>query len=119
ALLRARLRMPHDAMHPGIRAVRDHISAVPEERTSAAALARRAGLAPSRFHQLFAQQVGHTPMRFQEECRMDRARRLLLSGELPVAAIAEACGYGDAFHFSARFHKVVGCSPSAYRIRPR
>jgi AraC-like DNA-binding protein len=51
--------------------------------------------------------------------RIDEAKRLLAASDRPIQAIAEACGFGDAFYFSRVFRKVAGQSPSAFRARQR
>ncbi|HEX7935553.1 MAG TPA: helix-turn-helix domain-containing protein, partial [Paraburkholderia sp.] len=34
---------------------------------------------------------------------------------LPLARVAELCGYANASHFSHRFREGVGVSPTAFR----
>lgn len=47
--------------------------------------------------------------------RVDEAMRLLESSELSVTQIGYVCGFADTSHFSRRFKKRVGRSPSQYR----
>ena len=77
--------------------------------------ARAAGLSTSRLAHLFRAETGLTPMQFLDRHRLQRACQLLVSTPLPVQDIATQIGYGDIYHFSQRFKKLVGQSPRAYR----
>ena len=47
--------------------------------------------------------------------RMERAKQLLLSTDLPVAEVSEQAGYGDYRVFTKVFKKAEGVTPSQYR----
>ena len=47
--------------------------------------------------------------------RLSQAAHLLLTSDLPVAQVAEACGLGDASYFGKCFRRKTGLSPSQYR----
>ena len=47
--------------------------------------------------------------------RMAAASQLLSGTDLSVTEIAERSGYSSIEHFSAAFHRQMGCSPRAYR----
>jgi len=79
--------------------------------------ARIAGLSPSRFAHLFREEMGISPHAYAQQCQLRRAARLLTMTSLSVAEIAEQSGFENPFYFSNRFHKLHGCSPSAYRKR--
>lgn len=106
------------AVHPGIRAALALIDERCAERLDVAVLARRALMSPSHFAHRFASEVGETPMRRLERCRIDRARHLLLSTDLPVKAVAAACGFPDPLHFARRFRARTGQTPSGWRNAP-
>jgi len=82
-------------------------------------LAEEAGLSPSRFAHLFRERMGVTPMNFLESRRMEQAKQLLLTTDLPVQEVALNIGFPNAQHFSTRFRKLTGQSPSAFRKIPR
>ncbi len=79
-------------------------------------LAEIAGLSPSRFAHLFRSELGETPRCFIERTRIQRARQLLVGTELTVQEIASLVGFSDPFHFSKRFHALIGCAPTQTRI---
>lgn len=80
------------------------------------ALARLAGLAPLRFLRSFANAVGLTPHAYITERRLQRARALLRSTDMPVAAIAADCGFAHQSHLGAVLKQRVGLSPLEYRM---
>lgn len=64
----------------------------------------------------FKEDFGTTPMKYLNELRMDRARKLLT--EMPfysVEEIARLCGYRDPFYFSRAFKNATSLSPQKYK----
>lgn len=70
----------------------------------------------SRFHfaRLFKRSTGVTAITFVEQCRIQRAQRLITDSDLPLADIALMAGFADQSHFTRRFRQHVGCTPGAY-----
>ena len=78
-----------------------------------AALARAAGLSPSRFAHRFTETFGESPLAYAERYRLERARRLLCEGICSsVKEAAFAVGFSDPLYFSRRFHRLYGVPPS-------
>lgn len=73
----------------------------------------------SKFHfvRAFSDTYGDTPMRYLARRRIERAQDLLRNVNLTVTEICMMVGYSSLGSFSARFHELVGESPSAYRDR--
>lgn len=80
-----------------------------------ASLADIAGLSPSRFAHIFRTEMGETPRCYLERTRLERARQLLIGTELSVQEIANTVGFPDPFHFSKRFHALLGLAPTQAR----
>jgi AraC-like DNA-binding protein len=78
-------------------------------------LAKAAHLSPSRFHALFRDAMGLSPMRYVKLQRLQVARSMLLAGEASMEQIASATGFANPFHFSREFRSHHGVSPSRYR----
>lgn len=78
-------------------------------------LANVAGLSPFHFSRVFKLATGETPYHFVALRRLDRARAMLMSGEVPLAELALACGFASQSHFTAAFTKAVGMPPGRYR----
>jgi len=69
--------------------VEDVLKVVPMSRTS--------------LESAFRQLVGRSPHREITRIRLERARRLLLDGKMPIAEVAQRCGYSTVDYFSAAF----------------
>lgn len=80
-------------------------------------LADRAAMSPRSFARHFQQATGTTPHRWLTARRVDHARRLLETTDLPVDRIARAAGLGTAANLRARMDEAVGVTPTAYRRR--
>lgn len=104
---------------PVVDAARDYIVANPAEQISVAGLAAMARMSPSHFAAQFRQRVGTSPLRFQTQVRMGRARELLDTTTSSIEAIARAVGYDDPFYFSRVFKTVHDVAPTVYRSTPR
>lgn len=93
--------------------LRNHI----DERVAVADLAAMAAMSSSHFASLFKEQIGIPVLQYQTQLRMARARELLDTTDRPVASIAAAVGYVDAFYFSRHFRTVHGTTPLRYRAQ--
>jgi AraC-like DNA-binding protein len=90
--------------------VRGHLA----EPLSVADLAERACLSPSAFAHLFRDVSGMSPYQFIKSVRLDRARELLVDGELNVSEVARSVGYSSLSHFINEFKRHFGITPRAY-----
>jgi transcriptional regulator GlxA family with amidase domain len=78
-------------------------------------LAERAHLAPRTFARVFVEACGTTPHRWLTAQRVDRARELLETTELPMGAVADRCGFGSTDALRAAFSRQLSVTPAAYR----
>ena len=109
-------RRAHEkTLHPGVAVVMKQL----EENLSAAftlpELARHAHLSAGHLRELFRQQVGSSPLKYQHDLRMQRALRLLEEPHLSLAQIARACGFSDPEYFARRFRRYHQMSPGQLR----
>jgi AraC family transcriptional regulator len=81
-----------------------------------AGLARAAAMSPYHFLRTFRQVVGMTPHQYILRTRLHRAAVHLLRSRAPVSTIAFAAGFNDLSTFNHRFRRLMGVSPSAYRM---
>jgi AraC-like DNA-binding protein len=91
--------------------VRGHLSAP----LTVADLAEQVNLSPSAFAHLFRDVTGRSPYQFVKEMRLDKAREVLIDGQLAVVRVAQEVGYGSASHFISEFRARFGVTPRAFR----
>jgi transcriptional regulator GlxA family with amidase domain len=68
-----------------------------------------------RLEQLFTRELGLTPHAYFDRRRIEEAKRLLMSGQMPLKEIAFDLGLRHASHFSKWFRLHAQISPSTYR----
>jgi AraC family transcriptional regulator len=78
-------------------------------------MARAAGLSVWHFSRAFKASLGQTPRAFVTAQRLARAKELLAQSALPLAQVAQDCGFADQAHFTRVFSREVGTTPGAYR----
>lgn len=78
-------------------------------------VARQLLISPSGLRKKFKDAEGISPARYRMLQRVDNARQLLLSTDLPLSAIAERCSFCDEAYFHKCFCRVVGTTPTAFR----
>ncbi|MBS0376881.1 MAG: helix-turn-helix transcriptional regulator [Proteobacteria bacterium] len=83
------------------------------------ALAQECGLSVGHFSRAFRGSLGMAPHRWLLQRRIERARSLLLRGQLTLSEVALAAGFADQSHFTRMFTREVGCAPGAWRRRQR
>ncbi|MFJ7159179.1 GlxA family transcriptional regulator [Streptomyces sp. NPDC101118] len=86
---------------------------------SAGALAARMCLSERHFARVFARETGVSAGAYVESARVEAARRLLETGDLPLGQVAAAAGLGSAETLHRAFRRQVGTTPAAYRRRFR
>lgn len=85
------------------------------DEIAAEELAKLAGLSVPHFNRLFRQVLRLSPMEYVLSLRVQEAQRLLATTRMSVGGIAAATGFYDQSHFTKRFRKVTGVTPSEYR----
>jgi transcriptional regulator GlxA family with amidase domain len=102
-------------IHPKVRAVIEKMETHCEQPLPVAMLADEARLSMRRLETLFQRDVGVTPVRFYQGCRIQKARNMLQQTSMPVMQVALACGFASRTQFSAVYKKTYGHAPSAER----
>lgn len=103
--------------HPTIEDICAYIIDNPGSDLSVAALADRVAMSERSFQRLFSREVGTSPGKYVERCRIDAGRRLLESTADGLSAIARSCGFTSPETFLRAFKRLVGVSPTEYRHR--
>ena len=78
-------------------------------------LSRRFHYSVSYISMLFKKEIGTGFQEYLLDCRMQRAKHLLLDPALRISHIAQQVGYTNPKAFSIAFHKACGIPPTEYR----
>lgn len=89
------------------------LGAVPP--ASPLAAARAAGLSYESFRKKFRALFGESPLAWSNRRTIERARKLMYEERLANKEIADRLGFCDEFHFSKRFRRLTGQTPSEAR----
>ena len=98
-----------------IKKVLEHIHEDPARPFTLEELTARSGVKKTLFLQSFRRVTGTTPKQYILGLRLEYARDLLLETDVPVAQVAERCGFSDSFYFSRCFKNHFSTSPRQYR----
>jgi AraC-like DNA-binding protein len=112
-------RLVDDVTFRRLTRARDLLASAYTEKITLERAAEEACLSPFHFQRVFCRVFGETPHDFVTRLRMDTAKRLLVSGEMPVTRICMEIGYSSVGTFSARFAAQEGQPPSEYRRQAR
>lgn len=82
-----------------------------------AGLTQHAGLASTTFTRRFKQATGYGPLDYVHLLRIERAKKLLETGDATVEQIGFEVGYEDPASFRRIFKRKVSLTPSIYRRR--
>jgi AraC-like DNA-binding protein len=106
----------HDSRR--IAVVREQLITHFADKVGLAELASSVGL--SRYHLVreFSRAYGFPPHAFQMAIRVERARHLITQG-MPLAEVADVCGFADQSHLCRAFKKGLGIAPGIYRSQAR
>ena len=80
-------------------------------------LARRAGMSKYHFVRRYRAVSGRTPMEDVRALRVEFAREMILTTDLPLKTIAPRAGISSEYALSKMFRKVLGSTPGALRRR--
>ena len=78
-------------------------------------LAQSAGVSRFHFARSFKKSTGVTPHQFVLSQRVERAKQLLLEGDLPLREIAQSTGFADQSHLTRQFRRLTGATPRAFQ----
>ncbi len=75
------------------------------------AIANYLGISRYHFCRLFKQSTGLSPHQYVIQQRVERAKQLLLQGEMTIADIAQDCGFAHQSHLYRHFKRLTGVTP--------
>ncbi len=81
--------------------------------------ATQSGVSRRVFERRFQAALGRSPLAMIQMQRIERAKILLSTTEIPISLIAERCGYQSNERLSVNFRALTGMSPANYRHSTR
>lgn len=99
--------------------VSDYIHKYYMDTLTIRSIAELHGINENRLFYVFSKYAGMGAGDYLMIHRLNRAKELLVTSDAPVVSIAKTVGYNDPYHFSKRFKKQFGDSPSKFREKFR
>jgi len=100
---------------PKMRRLIEYIEQNLDSNLSLETMAAEVIVSPRYLPRAFKMAVGQSPHRYVLARRIERAKELLRSTDMPVVDVALAAGFSSQSHLSNWFLREVGVSPAAYR----
>lgn len=88
------------------------------EKVSLRQVAEAGGLSEKYASVVFQESAGKGFVDYLTQLRLDTARHLLRTSELPIIEIAFRCGFNDASYFALQFKRFTHQSPRQFRNQP-
>lgn len=82
-----------------------------------AAMIALSGLPERSFIRRFTKAAGMTPLDYVHALRLEEAKQMLETTDLPIDAVANEVGYEDASFFGRLFRRETSLTPGHYRLR--
>ena len=98
-----------------MRRVIDYIEEHLDGNLTLEAMAAEVELSPVYLARAFKAAIGQSPHRYVLSRRIDRAKELLRSTDMPVVDVALSAGFSSQSHLSYWFQRYLGVTPAAYR----
>lgn len=112
---RAKASAEKDIVEQAIHYMRENI----ENRITLAEVLRYVGYSQSHFSTVFKKKTGMSPLSYFNRLKVEHACQLLKTTDLKVNMICYKVGIEDPLYFSRLFSKVMGMSPTDYRLKER
>ena len=90
-----------------------------EKRLTLEEISRYTGYSSSRFSTLFRGMTGHAPLSYFNLLRIQQACFLLDETDMRINQVCHKIGIDDNYYFSRLFSRIMGMSPSEYRMREK
>lgn len=107
----------HHSENPAIARARAYIQEFHSRELTLPQVAASVGASPFYFCKLFKKATGIHFTEYVSRVRVERAKNLLLNPNLNVSEIAFEVGFQSLPHFNRMFKKILGQSPTAYRLQ--
>lgn len=102
-------------LNPAVRSALAYVNAHYAEKISLDQVIERVFMNRSYFCQVFKKEVGMTFGDYVEHTRIENAKHLLATTDLPILNVAEQTGFNNQAYFTKVFKKATDISPLRYR----
>jgi AraC family transcriptional regulator len=99
---------------PALRHVLVYIHNHLDQQLTLAELSFLAGMSTYHFARTFKHVTGVAPHHYILDARIERAKSLLLGGNVSIAEVAQKVGFFDQSHFTRYFKRLVGITPQTF-----
>ncbi|QJB31935.1 helix-turn-helix transcriptional regulator [Chitinophaga oryzae] len=82
-------------------------------------LAESCFLTKDHFIRLFKKDMGSTPGKYIQEQKIEKARRMIMTRDIPVKDLAYSLGFENDAYFNRFFKKMTGENPGSYKKKIR
>lgn len=87
------------------------------ERITIERIADAAGVSEREAARCFRKNLNQSPIEYLLSYRLNEAKKLLLSSDLPITEICYQCGFSESSYFGKIFRRTYGVTPREYRSR--
>ena len=101
--------------HNELLKLREHIKDHFMEKITLNDAATYSNLSKNYFCSIFKLEFGETFNDYITKLKIDYAKKLLKTTNIPIKEIADKCGYDNISYFYTIFHKATGATPKKYR----
>jgi len=109
--------IPHSVHRERLYRARTYIDCHYHSPITVEQVSREAAFSLYHFIRLFRSVYKQTPHQYLTRQRIEKAKELLRTSDLPITEICMEVGFESLGSFSTLFRNVVGLSPSVYRER--
>ncbi|MCC5599524.1 helix-turn-helix domain-containing protein [Nostoc favosum] len=102
--------LPQQQLKKAVDYIQDNLA----QEISLDAIANYLGISSYYFCRLFKQSTGLTPHQYVIQQRVERAKQLLLKGEMSIADVAQVCGFAHQSHLNRHFKRFTGVTPKNF-----
>jgi len=114
-LQKAELSISMDLSKTQLRQTLEYVHEYYAQDLSVIELAKVANVSPSHFTRLFKRTMGMAPHEYLIACRIEHAKRLLLTEDISIHRVASQCGFADQSHLTRHLQRTVGVTPGYLR----
>jgi AraC family transcriptional regulator len=98
-----------------LRRAKEFINEHLEEDLTLQQVAKAVGFSQFHFARAFRRSTGLTPQQYLVQQRINRAKELLIKGDLPLVEVSFQAGFKNQSHFTTVFRKFTAFTPKAFR----